>query len=148
MTTLYFVLLGIHNINRWVLLVVAIWTLVLALRGLKASDQVVSFDGTRQLQKVFLGSVHLQLLLGLMLFAVMGMGKIPVFAGSRPSFEWEHLFFGVVVAIIATVGSVRSKKLSVVTEQHKTIAITTATSLVLALLAIPWWRGLFPNFGN
>lgn len=146
MSTLYLILLALHNINRWVLLVSAIWTLISATLGLKEDKPL---EDTRRAQLLLTGSVHLQLVLGLMLFAVMGMSQIPTFAGApRSSYVVEHLTLGLVVAVVATVGGVLTKRAATPAEGHKRALIWTGATVLLALLAVPWFRSLLPNLGG
>lgn len=138
MATVYVILLTLHNLNRWFLLFVAIWSLIQAFLGLKENR---SFgDNARRPVVMFTASVHLQLVLGLLLFAFMGMQQLPVFASARPSFQWEHLGLGFLAAITATLASALSKRASKDAAKYKVVIIWTAVTLVISLLMMPWWR--------
>lgn len=145
MTGLYPILLAIHNIVRWVALLTGLWSLARSLPGMQGGRPFTSAD--RAPIAAFMGSMHLQLVLGLMLFAIMGMGKIPVFASApRPSFQWEHLALGVLAVVFATLASTLSKRGDDARTKFRMAAIMTGLSLVCILAAIPWFRSLFPQF--
>lgn len=147
--TAYALLLFLHSVTRWLVLVTGVWALARALPGLSGRRAFAPAD--RAPLALFAGSLHLQLLLGLALFAVLGMSGAPAFgetqAGdvARASFQWEHMGLGLLAAVLATVGSVRARRLSGDAERFKAAAIFGGLAFVLVLLLIPWWRGLLPS---
>lgn len=138
MATVYVILLTLHNLNRWFLLAVAFWSLIQAFFGLKENR---SFGANERRPVIlFTASVHLQLVLGLLLFAFMGMQQLPVFASTRPSFQWEHLGLGFLAAVTATLASALSKRALEDTAKYKAVITWTVVTLAISLLMIPWWR--------
>lgn len=145
MATMYVILLTLHNLNRWLILAAAIWSLVQSFPGLKGDREFGLAQ--RRPAMLFTASVHLQLVLGLLLFGFMGMQQAPVFASApRPSFQWEHLGLGIVAAITATLASALSKRAPTDAAKYKAVFIWTVVTLVLTLLVIPWWRPLLRFF--
>ncbi|THF88099.1 hypothetical protein E7T09_02470 [Deinococcus sp. KSM4-11] len=145
MSIVYLILLTLHNINRWLVLITGVWTLVRTIPGTGSRRPFTAAD--RRPIVAFTGTVHLQLILGLLLFAFLGMQHIPVFAGApNAGFQWQHLGLGLLAAITATVGSALSRRAP--TDQGKFRVATTWTvvTLLLVLLLIPWWRPLLRLF--
>ncbi|MVN87429.1 hypothetical protein GO986_11685 [Deinococcus sp. HMF7620] len=146
MAFLYAALLTIHNLNRWVVLLTGVWALVASLRGRSAGRPFG--PAARRTVVAFMGSLHLQVVLGLMLFAFLGMQNVPVFAGApRASFQWEHLGLGLLAAVFATLASSQSRKATTDTARFQAAALWSGLALLTVLLAIPWWRPLLRFFG-
>ena len=145
MATVYVILLTLHNLNRWLVLLFGLWALLQNVPGLNGSRPFTPAE--RRPVSMFMGSVHLQLVLGLLLFAYLGMNKVPVFAGApRQSFQWEHVGLGVLAAIFATLASVQSRKAGTDQGKYRAAALWTGLSLLGALAGIPWWRPLLRFF--
>ncbi|CAM3650925.1 hypothetical protein DESA109040_18785 [Deinococcus saxicola] len=144
MATLYVILLTLHNINRWLVLLTGVWTLFRGFSGLRSGRAFVAAD--RRPVVAFVGTVSLQLVLGLLLFGLLGAQNIQVFAGARPSFQWEHLGLGVLAAVFATLASTLSKRATPNPAKFRTMTLWTVLSLVVALAGIPWWRPLLRFF--
>lgn len=146
----YALLLFLHNVTRWLALLAGVWALFRMASGLMAKERGFT-EADRQPLVLFTASLHLQLVLGLGLFAVLGMSGAPAFgetaAGTvaRASFQWEHMGLGVLAAVLATVGSVRAKRLAGDRARFQSGAIFAGLALLLTLMAIPWWRGLLPS---
>lgn len=143
--SLYVILLTLHNLNRWVILIAGLVALGTHLMGWQGKQAYT--PTTRRPLVAFMGALHLQFLLGFMLFAAMGMSKIPVFAGApRGSFQWEHLGLGLLAAIFGTLGGVLSRRAETDEAKYKAAIIWAGAAYVLMLLAMPWFRPLFRLF--
>lgn len=142
MASLYMILLGLHNLNRWLVLLTGLWALLQSIPGLGGQRPFTPAE--RRPVAAFMGTLHLQVVLGLILFAVMGMGNIPVFAGGRPSFQWEHLGMGLLAAIFATLGSVQTRKAATDQAKYRAAAMWSGLALLMILLAMPWARSWIP----
>ncbi|MFC4639423.1 hypothetical protein [Deinococcus hohokamensis] len=143
--SLYVILLSLHNIVRWLVLLFGVLALVRTLPGLGGRR---AFGATeRRVVVMFMSSVHLQLLLGLLLFAYVGMQNIPAFADApRAGFRWEHVGLGVLIAVFATLANTLSKRAASDQGKFRAAAVWTGLALVLSLAAIPWWRPLLRLF--
>lgn len=140
MATLYLVLLTLHNLNRWLVLLTGVWALLQNVPGLGGQRPFTPAE--RRPVAMFMGTLHLQVVLGLLLYGFIGMQGIPAFAGGRASFQWEHLGLGLLAAIFATLGSVQSRKAATDQAKYRAAALWSGLALVVTLLAIPWWRPL------
>lgn len=147
MLSLYTILLAVHNINRWLVLLSGLWAVVQSLAGQGGSRPFTPAE--RRPIAMFMGTLHLQLLLGLLLFALMGMQKIPVFANAgRTSFQWEHLGMGLLAAVFGTLASTQSRKAATEQGKYRAALIWSGLALLMVLLATPWFRPFFPAFSR
>lgn len=145
MATVYVILLTLHNLNRWLVLLTGVWTLIRSVPGIGRRSPFTPAD--RRPLAAFVGTVHLQLILGLLLYVFLGMQGAPVFAGApNAGFQWQHLGLGVLAAITATVGSALSRRVPTDQGKFRTATTWTAVTLLLVLLMIPWWRPLLRLF--
>ncbi|GHG12454.1 hypothetical protein GCM10017783_25660 [Deinococcus piscis] len=167
MDNTYLLLLTAHSWVRWLVLLTGIWALVNAFSGVRARGPMTS----RAPFASFMGSIHLQVLLGLALFAMMGMGGMAPFPdGPRDSFGWEHLGLGLLAAVFATMANRAAKapaRAAPVFVADGTPAPTptpaavndeitrwrgallwTILAWIPLLLAIPWWRPVLRMFGQ
>ena len=146
MATLYVVLLTLHNLNRWLVLLTGIWALARTLPGLGGARPWTPQD--RRPVAAFMGTLHLQVVLGLLLYAFLGMQGAPVFAGApRPGFQWEHLGLGLLAAVFATLASIQSRRAATDPARFRAAALWSGLALLTVLAAIPWWRPLVRLFG-
>lgn len=144
MEALYSGLLTLHNLTRWLVLLAGLWALLRAFRGVGG---VQTFGATdRRAVATFAGTVHLQVVLGLLLFGLLGSQGARAFAESRPSFQWEHVGLGLVAAVFATLASALSKRADGNQAKFRRAALWTGLALVTILVGIPWWRPLLRLF--
>ncbi len=142
---LYNVVLSIHNLVRWVALILGIVAFGLALLGWLGkrpwSEQV------RKIGSFFGMSVDIQLLLGLILLfvspitrsAFQNLGSVP--ADSR-FFALEHpisMFLGIVFAHL---GSILPRRVEASPAKFKRAAIFFGLAVLFILAAMPWARPL------
>jgi hypothetical protein len=150
---MYGFFLAIHNILRWVVLVLLVVAVVRALMGLFGEREWTATD-----RKVGLFStiaVDTQLLVGLILYfvyspittaalrdfsAAMGVSNSRFFAV-------EHVFFMVLVLVFAHLGSTLTKRKEGSKAKHTQAAIWFGLALLLVILGIPWGRPLLPGLG-
>lgn len=142
--SLYVILLTLHNLNRWLVLLSGLWTVIQNMSGLGGNRPFTAAE--RRPIPIFMGSLHLQVVLGLMLFAAMGMQKVPVFAGQRPSFQWEHLGLGLLAALFGTLASIQSRKAPTDHAKYRAVVLWAGLALLLMLLGMPWFRPLLRFF--
>jgi uncharacterized membrane protein len=154
-SSLYTFTLTIHSWTRWLVLILALVAILKALSGWFGNKPFEKQDNI--LGASFVGSMHLQLLLGLLLYFVwspmglnaistMGMGAVMKNADAR---YWaiEHISVMILAVILAQVGRSLSKKAPTDLQKHKKSAIFYSIALVLVLSRIPWdslrlFRGL------
>lgn len=144
-------LLALHNTLRWLVLLFAIVAFVRALKGVNGGVDYAT--GARRALSIFVMSVHLQFLLGVLLYvvsplarrAMANMGATMQDPGLR-YFVVEHPTLMLLAVIAATVTGVLARRGPDDTVQHRRAAIGIALSLGLILAGIPWQRPLLPQF--
>lgn len=136
-------ILTLHNLTRWVFLIVAVIFLVQALSGWLGKKPYN--DSNRKMMSMFTGIFDLQILLGLILFFSKGWGNVLMNGGSQAMttaavrfFIAEHWMIMLLAVIIAHIGSSQVKKAETDLSKFRRSAIWFGISLVLVLAAIPW----------
>lgn len=142
-------LLHTHNALRWIVLVLGVLAIVRALSGVSGSQ---SYDRARRATAMFMGSVHLQLLLGLLLLmnspivkAAMRDMEATMKDAALRKVVVEHPALMVVAAIVVTIGAIVAKNQKTDAARHKFGAVFMSLALVIILAGIPWQRALFPG---
>jgi hypothetical protein len=149
------ILIGLHNITRWVVLVLAIVALVRAYRGWFGKRDWLDTD--RKIGVFFAASMDTQLLLGLILwfFGNWGLKAFDIAASLDGGQRMEVLFFAlehsttmIVATILVHVGTGMAKRAADSIGKHKRSAILFSVAILLVLVAIPWaQRPIFPGLG-
>ena len=142
-------LLHTHNLLRWVVLIAGVYAVIKAASGLSGDRPYAS---ARRASAIFMGSVHVQLLLGLLLFlfsptvkeAMRDMAATMADADARFVIA-EHPTLMVLAAIVVTVGSIVAKGRATDAARHKSATIFMSVTLAMLLWGIPWKRALFPG---
>ncbi len=148
---MYSFILSIHNILRWVVLIVLILAFVNALLGW---IQKRSWSSTDRKLGTFAGiGIDIQLLLGLLLYFVYSPITTSSFANfgaamgssDRRFFLVEHSSLMLLALIFVHLGSVLSRKATSDQKKHRQAAIWFGLTLLVVLLGTPWFRPLFPG---
>jgi hypothetical protein len=150
---MYSLFLALHNIVRWVVLILLIIAVVRAFIGWFGKREWSQTD--RKLGLFTTIGIDIQLLLGLLLYfflspitrsafqdfgAAMGVGDLRFYA-------LEHALYMVLAVVFAHLGSVLPKKASASDSKFKRAALCFSLALVLILIGIPWGRPLLPGLG-
>ncbi|MER3444472.1 MAG: hypothetical protein C4333_10285 [Meiothermus sp.] len=145
---MYDLSLTLHNLTRWLVLGVALVLIFRSVQGLRQGGYVLL---DRRLGMAYTGLLDLQLLLGLILFAVSPFirgltanASAAMQSSSSRFFLAEHWVVMLVALVLAHVGSSRVKKATDDRQKHRQGLIFYGLSLALVLLGIPWWRPLLP----
>jgi hypothetical protein len=145
--------LAIHNILRWVVLILALVAVVSAYLGLFGKRQWTERDRKIGL---FLGiSIDVQLLVGLLLYVVLSPITKSAFQGFGEAmqvpdlrfFAMEHVFYMLLAVVFAHLGSILPRKVDDPAAKFKRAAIWFSLTLLVVLLGIPWGRPLLPGIG-
>ncbi len=143
-------LLHTHNLTRWIVLIAAVVALALALMG-RFGKQPFG-KGHRVANLVFVSSMDLQLVLGLLLYFVSplvqsGLANMSAAMGDAALrfFVVEHAVYMVIAVALAHVGSVMVRKAKDDGAKHTRTLIWFGLALVVVLAGIPWQRALFPG---
>lgn len=157
METINLILLSLHNIMRWVVLVLGVVVIVRSVLGwTKKRDYL---DRDRKLTISFSGVYDLQILLGIILYFTKGWGGVLMNApadvmktAALRFFAVEHWTLMIVAAVLIHIGSSQVKKATESIKKYKRATIWFTIALLLTLASIPWpgmtsARPLFRFFG-
>ena len=149
---MYPILLGLHNIMRWLVVFAAIWLLIRTYMGLFSKGDWTETEG--KAMRFFVIFLDIQLLLGLILYFVSpltqaAMGNFGAAMGddSLRFFAVEHSFMMIVAVILAHIGSVMVKRAAESRSKYIRAAIWFTITALVIVVAIPWWRPMFPVLG-
>lgn len=146
---MYAFLLDLHNLLRWVILIVGVVAVFMAIRGAAARGAWTGQQNS--LGRVFTASVDLQLLVGLLLYFVFSPITTGAFrhfgeAMHQPNgrfFLVEHPVLMIVAIALIHIGAARARRVN----RAQPAAVLYTTAMVLVFIAIPWGRPLFPGLG-
>jgi len=143
MNSLYSIALFLHSWNRWLILVAGIIVVAAAIKGLSSKSDYTSFQ--KRWSLVFLSSLHLQLLVGLLIYIFLS----PITALAMSDFGaamkdsvlrfWavEHTFVNIIAIGLAQTGSILVKQRNDSAGKNKRTLIWTGIALFLILAMIP-----------
>jgi len=154
---MYPLMLVVHSLLRWVVLAAGLVAFGRALAGMRARRAWTAGDD--RAGQVFVGTLDLQLLIGLVLY----FGLSPITRAAIQDFGaamgnsmlrfWavEHILGMVIAVALAHVGRVRVRKTTDPVRRHKLAAIFFGLALIAILATIPWpgmpaGRPLFRGF--
>lgn len=142
---MYPTILALHNWTRWLVLIFGVIALYKALTGWQSNRVYTKSDSG--MHAAFVGSIHLQLVLGLLLyfaFSPFGMQAFKLNGAAVMKdpigrfWGLEHITAMVLAAVAAQVGRSLSKRETNDVLKHKKAFTWFAIALVLILLMIPW----------
>lgn len=148
---MYPFVLALHNIVRWLALILGILTVARSLLALRRRQAWKSAD--RRWGVFFTSAMDLQLLLGLLLYffispltrsALQDFGAAMGNPGLR-FFALEHALYMFLAVVFAHLGSVFVKRTGDDASRHRTAMIWYGLAVLLLLLGMPWSRPLFPG---
>lgn len=150
---MYQIVLAIHNILRWVVVILAIVALFRAYVGWIGEREYTETD--RKFGFFFTVSLDIQLLLGLILYLFLSPITRAAFQDFSTAmtisdirfFAIEHILMMILAVILVHVGTVVSKRASSDVSKHRREAILYSLATLVVILAIPWWRPLLPGLG-
>lgn len=136
---MYTALTHIHSGMRYIILVVLILAIFKAFLGWQQKSNYGKFDN--QLAFLSMLFVHLQLLIGLILYFVSPKVSFTDMATTMHNatlryFTVEHIFLMLIVVALVTIGRISSKKKTLAVQKHKTIAIYYGVSLAIILVTV------------
>lgn len=137
---MYFTLLVVHSIMRWLVLAALVISIYKSLIGYLKKKPFNRYDNAIRHWTATL--CHIQLTIGITLYF-----KSPVVQsfyhhtdtdGSLIFFGAIHIFLMIVAIIVVTIGSAVAKRKAEAIEKHKTLFITYGLALIMIFIAIPW----------
>jgi hypothetical protein len=143
MNTFYSITLFLHSWNRWLILLAGMLIIVAAIKGINSKSGYSAKQ--RKWSIVFISSLHLQLLMGLLLYFVLSPFTLQALSDFGAAMKdsalryWavEHAFINLIAIVVAQAGSILAKRATVDSVKHKRVLIWTSISLLLILLMIP-----------
>ena len=129
----------LHSGLRYVVLLLLILAIISAISGLAGKKPYT--EGNRKLNLFTLISGHIQLLIGLALYAMSSMVTFNDMSNVMKTaylryWTVEHISMMVLAIILITVGHSKSKKAMDASAKHKSIAVFYTIALVIILAAI------------
>ncbi len=133
----YTILVKAHSGLRWVVLLLLVAAVITAFRKWQGRTSYSATDN--RLYLFALISVHIQLVLGLVLYFISPKVNLSNISNSLTRFYTVEHTVGMLLAIVLiTVGRSRSRRLSGDALKHRTVAIFYGIGLLLILVSIPW----------
>lgn len=140
---LYRTLLVLHSWDRWILVVLALAAVLLALKNRSRGEWT---PGQDRLSLFLTISADLQLLLGILLYGVVGpwfsmLLKNPGGAmADRVARYWvvEHVFGMIIVIVLIHIGRAKIKRGDSPQRRNRHALIFFGIALLIMLLSMPW----------
>ena len=138
---------------RWVVLGLGLYAIYANYAGWQAQRSFTASD--KKINTMFIGTLHLQLVIGLILYGISPMMQsiMADFGGSMKVKElrfWsvEHMTGMIIGILIAQIGSIKSKKASSDTSKFRIACVYFGIGLLIILLMIPFgiWNPERPLF--
>jgi hypothetical protein len=147
MESLYLLTLALHNVLRWVVVILGIVVVVLTLLGWLRKKEWT--DRVRKFVSYYAISLDIQLVLGILLYFILSpmtrnimqdFGGAMRAGGDSRFFGVEHIFTMLIAWIFAHLASIFAKRGATDAKKYRNAFIWDALSLILIFVAIPWWR--------
>jgi hypothetical protein len=151
---MYDVVLALHNILRWVVVILAVAAVVRAYRGWLGKRDWEPAD--RKVGSFFAISMDVQLLVGLALYFFLSPMTQPMFRGQMSLvmgndqmrfFGVEHIFYMILGVVFVHLGTILSRRAEQSLIKHRRAALWFSLVALTLLVGVPWWRPLFPGIG-
>ena len=141
---MYTTLLFIHSLLRWIILILVVVAIAKSIIGLTSGKDYQKSDNG--IAAAFVGSMHLQLLVGLILYFWLSPITSNAFSGYGSPMKdpvlryWavEHIVVMVIAVILAQVGRSISRKSEDALVKFRFQLIFFGISFLLMLTMIPW----------
>ena len=148
----YPIILAVHNILRWVVLILGLIAVCRAWLGWLGKKDWKMTD--RRIGVFFTSAMDAQMLFGLLLyffFSDIVRGAFQDFSAamSNPGlrfFALEHVFYMVLAIVFSHLGNILPKRVQDSLAKYKLAAAFLTMALLFILLGMPWSRPLLPGF--
>ncbi len=136
MGTVFSIVSALHNIFRWVVILLALFALYRAYTGWLGRKEYTASD--RKAGVFFTSALDTQMLLGVILLLFGGLSLL--------QYGWILHIIPMVVGIgIAHVSFVLSRRGSDPLAKQRTAALGYTVAVIVILVSIPWYLKLFPG---
>jgi len=140
---MYYTLLTLHSLNRWLVITSLVLAIYYSWIGLRTNR--IFTDSANTVRHLTATISHVQLMLGLYLYMISPIVKFSVANAAITNVVSDHLFFRiihialmVISVVVLTIGSARAKRESTDRLKYKTMLIWFSVALLIILIAIPW----------
>ncbi len=140
---MYYTLIIIHSIVRWLVLISLLYAIYRACIGYKNNRPFLKIDNFIRHSTATIA--HIQLVIGILMYSKSPVVKHFLIHPNSSQGSSEPLFFGVIhmiamlaAIVIITIGSSLAKRKPTDAEKFKTMAVWFSWALVIILVAIPW----------
>lgn len=140
---IYSTFLVLHSLLRWFVLISLIYAIIQACKGWFSTMPYTPRDN--KIRTITVIIVHIQLLVGLVLYAVspiihqlFGNFSEAVRQTAIRFYGMEHSIMMILAVVLITIGSAKAKRLSNDIKKFKSIAIWFTLGLIIILVSIPW----------
>ena len=144
MAAIYPLVLFLHGLNRWFIVLAALWLLLSAATSLGRTSSAET-SPVRGPWSAYMGTLRLQFVLGVLLLfisplALAAWGDMGTAMKVRPLrfFTVEHTTMMIVALGVAEMGAARARKAVDAARAARATLVFGGLSLLLILAAIPW----------
>jgi len=131
---MYNILKSAHSGWRYIVLILLVVAVINALAGWLGKKPYT--EGNRKLNVFTLISAHIQFLIGLVLYFLSPLTKLPMNEPIGRYFKAEHTAIMLIAIVLITIGNARSKKVADAVAKHRNIAVFFGLALILIIIAI------------
>jgi cytochrome c biogenesis factor len=149
---MYHLVLGLHNLVRWLVLAAGLWAVFTAWRAWLG--RLPGTGREMRVARMYVGMLDLQFLLGVLLYAFFSPLTHDAFGNvgaamhdpSARYFLLEHPLVMLVSIALAHVGVARARKAATDAGRFQALSVWLGVSLAAIAGFIPWARPLIPSF--
>lgn len=134
---MYPIILFLHNLIRWIVLIVAVVAVVRAYLGWLQKREWTGAD--RRFGVFFASALDTQLLLGIILIVLRGFSTLGTIL-------YEHVIPMILAVVVVHVGSVLSRRAVEAVHKHRRAALWYTLAILIVLVSIPWAQPLIRGF--
>ncbi len=145
MNTIFMIVSALHNIVRWVVVILALVALLVEYRGWLSKQAWSPTD--RKVGTFFTSALDTQMLLGIILL-LLPLNGLAFSSVKILNSGWiEHIIPMVVGIVVAHVAFMASRRGTDPAAQHRLAALGYTLSILIIIVSIPWYLRLFPGLG-
>jgi hypothetical protein len=145
-------MLGLHNVLRWLVILVGIVALLRSIRGVIGNAAWTRRESLSL--SAYAQTISLQMLVGLFVYFVLSPVGVRALGDMRTAmrdaeirfFAVEHPLVMLLAVALAHIAVARTRKATTDAARYRSAAILLTLSLLLVLARMPWARPLIPSF--
>ncbi len=147
---MYYIVLVLHNLLRWVVLALAAVALARAYRGWLGGREWSQADRRAGLWFTIALDVQLVLGLGLLFLSPLVRAALPDLGAAMAGSEeirflvMEHVPVMIAALVVVHGTAAMARRANPAPAAHRRAALGYTLALIMILLAVPWWRPLLP----